>query len=372
MFRPLWIDIDLDRYQENVKEIQKRLAEKTAVMLVVKANAYGHGAVEMAKEAKKIGAGYLAVASLEEALELREADIRSPILVLGYTDPIGAALASEKRITLTAPSVEWMKTIQKEKVKIHLKLDTGMNRLGIKTDEELEELVCFLKGNKACFQIEGIYTHMATADDPEKTEFVAKQHNRFLEMIELIKNWASPVFYHCGNSAFSIRFPHQIFNMARIGIASYGLIPDPSMEKEMPFELKPVLSLKAKLVHVKKIEAGESLGYGYHYTAKEDEWIGTIPIGYADGFLRRYADKGEVLIGGERCRIVGRICMDQCMVRLPRKMEAGEEVILYGSQNQETISLEEAGEKTGTIHYEIACLLTKRVPRFYKRGNKNE
>lgn len=369
-YRDTWVEVDLDCISENVAEVKNLLPKDVAIFAVVKANAYGHGDDQVAKTALAAGAVYLAVAFMDEAIALRNKGITAPILVLGATRPQDVKVASEFNITLTVFQEEWLHEAekylpQKAKLLVHIKVDTGMGRIGVRSSEELKAIEEVLSHDERFF-LEGIFTHFATADELDNSYF-EQQLSRFEKIISVLKK--QPKYIHSSNSAAAIRFPKAYFNAVRLGIAMYGLTPSPEMEKEIPFPLKEAFSLKAKLVHVKKLPKGEKVSYGATYESGDEEWIGTIPIGYADGWIRKLQGQ-EVLVNGKRSPIVGRICMDQCMIRLPEQVPLGTTVTLIGSQVDDMISVNEIAAKLETINYEVTCMIAKRVPRLYKQGGE--
>lgn len=367
-YRDTWAEIDLDAVKWNVEKTVEQLDSSVFLYAVVKANAYGHGDVQIARAALKAGAKGLAVAFLDEALKLRAAGIQEPILVLGASRPEDAHLAAAGRISLTVHDEEWLQKACVHKgqmLNIHIKCDTGMGRIGLKTKEELQRAVTQINESNQ-FAFEGIFTHFATADE-EETAYLEKQLARFRQLLHSLEQL--PPYVHCSNSAATLRFKGAGFNAVRLGISMYGLTPSTEIVHLLPFSLKPAFSLKSKLVHVKKLEPGEKVSYGATYEASEQEWIGTLPIGYADGWIRKLGGQ-DVLVDGRRAPIVGRICMDQCMVRLSREYNPGTLVTLIGQQQNEEITMEEIAEKRETINYEIPCIITSRVPRIYIENGK--
>ena len=369
-YRDTWAEIDLDCIAENVISVKKQLPQEVDIFAVVKANAYGHGDVQVAKTALAAGAVYLAVAFMDEAIALRNKGINAPILVLGATRPEDICMAARFSITLTVFQKEWLEEAQKhlladERVSLHIKVDTGMGRLGVRSSEELKVVEQMILGDGR-FQLEGIYTHFATADELDDTYF-QEQLALFETIISALTK--RPKYIHSGNSAAAIRFPKAYFNAVRLGIVMYGLTPSVEMEKDIPFPLKEAFSLQSRLVHVKKLQKGDKVSYGATYESDQEEWIGTIPIGYADGWIRKLQGQ-EVLVGGKRSMIVGRICMDQCMVRLSSYMPIGTTVTLIGRQEDQFISVNEIADKLDTINYEVPCIIANRVPRLYKKGGK--
>ncbi|WP_243388347.1 alanine racemase [Bacillus kexueae] len=368
-YRDTWAEINLDHIEANVQSLKKQLPPNTEIMAVVKANAYGHGDLEVANAALKAGATRLAVAFLDEALALRKKGVTVPILVMGAVRPSDVTIAAENHISLTAYSKEWLKQAGKyllhHEVSLHMKLDTGMGRLGIREEEELVESLSFIDTH-ACFQLEGVFTHFATADEKD-TAYFKGQYDRFLTMLKHFEH--KGVLIHCANSATSLRFPNDVFNAVRYGISMYGLPPSLDIVDEIPFKLKEAFSLHSSIVHIKKVKKGEKISYGATYTASEDEWIGTVPIGYADGWIRRLSGS-DVLVDGERVPIVGRICMDQMMIKLKEEKPLGTKVTLIGSQKDQTISVNEVAKRLETINYEVPCMISWRVPRmFLKNGS---
>lgn len=367
-YRHTWAEIQLDAIEENLKAIRKVLPPSTSIMAVVKANGYGHGALETAEVALETGAELLGVALLDEALYLRKNGIRAPILVLGHCPPEYAPIAAKHSISLTVYQKDWLlqaKKVLSKPVAIHIKVDTGMGRIGVQTEEELFELLTELNLSDS-FIFEGIFTHFAKADSKD-TEYYQTQLERFLRTLELVKE--KPRWIHASNSAASLLHETGQFNLARIGIAMYGLTPSPEIADVLPVKLQGALSLHSTLIHVKKVPKGAKISYGCTYEAEEEEWIGTIPIGYADGWIRALQGQ-EVLVNGLRAPIVGRICMDQCMVKLPGKMPIGTKVTLIGKSGHEEITVDEIAKKLGTINYEVACMISSRIPRIYKRGEQ--
>ncbi|SHN31959.1 alanine racemase [Gracilibacillus kekensis] len=367
-YRDSWVEVNLDHIIYNIGQIKNKLKNHTEVYAVVKANGYGHGDVEVAQAALEGGAARLAVAVLDEALRLRKAGITAPILVMGWIRPEDVVVAVEYDITVTCYQKKWLEDVQKlslsNPVKVHLKWDTGMGRIGVRTEKELLEIMPLF--SHANVYLEAIFTHFATADEEDQGQ-LTEQFNQFERLWTTFKKaWKRhEILLHTGNSAASMRFPEKMFDFVRFGISMYGLYPSPVVKKEKPIDLKPALSLHSRLIHVKKVEAGTPISYGATYKSKEEEWIGTVPLGYADG-IRRALQGTEVLVNGDRCEIVGRICMDQLMVRLNKPAKTGDKVTLIGSQQNEVVEMDEWADKLDTINYEIACMISYRVPRIYR------
>lgn len=364
-FRPTKAIIDLQAIKQNVVNLKKHLKPDVQIIAVVKANAYGHGDVAVADAALKAGATILAVATPDEALHIRAHFDEPDILVLGSSPVSFAPYAAEQRITLTAFSSEWVEQAEEyvsneeSAIRLHIKVDSGMGRLGIRSEEELLHLYHVIHASKN-FQLDGIFTHFATADD-EDIEYFENQVEIFERLISFLPE--KPRLVHASNTASSLVKDARLqYDAVRFGISMYGLSPSPYVNGILPFALSPAFSLESELVHVKRLKAGESVGYGATYVAPTDMWVGTIPIGYADGVIRKLGGQ-EVLIDGKRMPLIGRICMDQCMVALPKTYAIGEKVTLLGRQGQEEISIDEWASKLQTINYEVPCIITARVPR---------
>jgi alanine racemase len=369
-YRDTWAEIDLDCISENITSVKTLLPEGVDIIAVVKANAYGHGDMQVSKVAIDAGATYLAVAFMDEAIALRRKGIEAPILVLGATRAEDVQIAVDYNITITVFQTGWIQTAKgylkgNEKLPVHIKLDTGMGRIGIRTRGDLKIIEQMLKEDQ-CFHLEGIYTHFATADELDQTYF-QQQLGKFQDLLSVLSE--QPRYVHCSNSAASLRFAHAYFNAVRLGIAMYGLTPSPEMEPEIPIALKEAFSLRSRLVHVKKLQMGDKVSYGSTYEAKGEEWIGTIPIGYADGWIRRLQGI-EVIIDGKYVPIIGRICMDQCMVRLPEDVPIGTTVTLIGCDGEHFISINDIAQRLETINYEVPCMIASRVPRLFKKGGQ--
>ena len=360
IYRETWVEVDLDAIYHNVSLV-KKLHQNKALFTVVKANAYGHGDVEVSKTALEAGADVLAVSSLDEAMNLRQAGINAPILVLGMTRIKDVYMAVKNQISLTAHDAQWIKELAHLKFEsqllVHLKLDTGMHRLGF---SEVEDVVSQFKALKAMphVKVEGVFTHMATADNDER--YFEAQLKTFEQMISLL-DVTDVKYVHIANTATLLQRAFIFDHAVRLGLGTYGLNPDASY---IPFEqeLKPALSLYSKLVQVRKIQCGAKVGYGATYEAKQEEYIGVVPIGYADGWIRAHQGR-MVVIEGYECEIIGRICMDQMMVRLPYEMNVGTQVTLIGKE----MSADRIAKELDTISYEILCLISDRVPRVYRR-----
>lgn len=362
-YRPTKAVIDLTAIKSNLTYFQEKSGD-AEVIAVVKADAYGHGVLEIVKTVVANGVRMLAVATPDEALFLRNQGIDTELLVLGATPSQFIPIAQQQNISVTAISLDWLSMAARHieqnlgALKIHLKVDTGMRRIGVQVDE-VEEAFGFIAEHD--FDFKGIFTHFATADEKDSPLF-SQQVNVMNMILEKLDDPSVKV--HISNSAAAIMHPDLACDAVRIGISLYGIAPSPYVGEEMDFELQPALSLETEMIHVKKLKAGEALSYGATYRAEKDEWIATIPIGYADGMLRGLQGQ-DVLVKGQRVPIVGRICMDQCMIRLSEKSSIGEKVQLIGRQGNQQILIDEWATKLDTIPYEIPCILTKRVPRVY-------
>lgn len=366
-YRDTWAEINLSAIKHNVSHMKDHIGQNVQLMAVVKANAYGHGDIEVTRAALKAGADVLAVAFLDEAISLRNKGIKAPILVLGAVPAEYVKVAVRYNVIMTAYSIDWLRDVTNmmkgqmgQPIRFHLKIDSGMNRLGVKTIEQVNE-VKKLVSEHSYLQLEGVFTHFATADEKDEAYF-DRQVDTFQTLLEPLHT--DKLLIHCANSAAGLRFKDTLFNMARFGISMYGLSPSEEIKDELPFQLEEALSLHTKLAHVKPIQKGESVSYGATYTANQDTWIGTIPIGYADGWIRKLAGT-EVLVGGKRRKIAGRVCMDQFMVDLKKDIPAGEPVVLIGTQGEDRISVDEIAKRLETINYEVTCSVGYRVPRVY-------
>ncbi|MCP8618092.1 alanine racemase [Salirhabdus salicampi] len=360
------MEVNLDAIKANITELKNLLTSEKKVFAAIKANAYGHGDVQVAQAAMDAGVDGFAVALLDEAIRLRKYGVHLPILVMGYVKPEFVQIAADHNITLTAFQSGWLKEAKKyllhKTVAIHVKFDTGMGRIGIRTEEELQDFINQLTDSR--FFVEGVYTHFATADEEDLTYYETQQ-TRFQRLLSIFQeSVVEPVTVHTGNSAAGMRFPQQMFHAVRFGISMYGLYPSSQVKREHPMPLQPALSLHSTLSHIKQLPKGEFISYGATYETKGNEWIGTIPLGYGDGWIRKL-NKADVLIDGKRMPIVGRICMDQFMVRLDRFYPVGTKVTLIGRQEKEEITVDEVAQHLDTISYEVPCMINGRVPRVY-------
>lgn len=363
--RPTEVHVKLSAITHNIGEELKRTKPGTEMFAVIKANGYGHGLIEMAHACLDAGATGLCVAILDEALALREADIVVPILVLGITPVQWAGLAAENNISLTVGDLSWLQAAQAvlgdQQLSVHLALDTGMGRIGFQHPEELAPVVTFLAEHATQYDFAGVFTHFATADEADTTYF-NRQVERWQAMMAVLKT--RPRYVHVSNTATSLWHDACNGNMIRFGVGIYGLNPSGG-SLTAPYDLEPALSLTTELVFVKRLAAGDSVSYGATYTATQDEWVGTLPIGYADGYPRRMQGF-HVLVDGQQCEIIGRVCMDQMMIRLPHELPVGTMVTMVGANGEQTITLQDVADYAGTIHYEIATNLGTRLKRVYE------
>ena len=370
-------DIDLDAFAFNLESIKNNLKEDTKIITVLKADGYGHGALPLAREAVKDPRVWgVAVATVEEAEELRQGGIRKPLLILGYTyeENYEQIAREEFRPAVFKLSMAWKLSQAAVKnntvVNVHIKIDTGMSRIGYRDLEtavpEIME-ISRLPG----IRIEGLFTHFARADE-KKTDPAYVQFRKFQEFQKALEAQGLEIpICHCSNSAGIIRMPEANLNAVRAGVILYGLYPSEDVEKE-PVPLKPVMELKSHIAYIKTVEAGVQISYGGTFTTQRETRVATIPVGYADGYARGLSNKGSVLIRGKRAPILGRVCMDQFMVDvidIPQAQEL-DEVVLLGRSGDEQITMEELGELSGRFNYEFACCISKRVPRIYFKGGQ--
>ncbi|MCZ2260418.1 alanine racemase [Sporosarcina sp. G11-34] len=368
IYRPTKAVVHLEAIKDNVRNVKTFLGAKTALIAVVKADGYGHGEVQIAAAALEAGAEMVSVATPDEAVRLRMAGITGDILVMGPSPVSFVTKAAELGVAIAVSNESWLKEALSESksftqpLKIHVKIDSGMGRIGLRDAKALQLLVSAMESSKQVL-FEGIFTHFACADE-EDSNRTKIQFKKFMDFVNSLAT--KPRFVHASNSAATLLYPEYGLDAVRFGIGLYGIAPSDYVGERLPFPLERSMSIESELAFVKMTETGNSISYGATYETTQNEWIGTIPIGYADG-LRRGLRGQDVLIGGERVPIVGTICMDQCMVRLPREMPIGEKVVFIGRQGTEEIKMEEWAKRLGTIPYEIAVSISKRVPRVYPK-----
>ena len=377
-------EIDLKAIANNIKELRRITHPDARLMGVVKANGYGHGAIEVAQCALQNGAEILGVARIEEGVQIREAGIEVPILIFGYTLPELAIDLLEYDLTQTVYTYASAQTLSrtaaalKKKIRIHLKVDTGMGRLGllpqnfqldnsaaIDTDAVEETLaIAGLDG----LELEGIFTHFATADSADKT-YAEDQLDLFMNFLNrLRKAGLEPPVRHAANSAALIDIPQSHLDLVRPGIATYGLYPSDEVNKRH-VSLKPAMALKARIIQLKKVPAGFKVSYGTSHETRKPTTIATIPIGYADGLNRLLSSRGQMLVHEQRAPIIGRVCMDLTMLDVGHidNIQMGDEVAVFGRQGSASITVDEVASSLNTINYEIVSTITARVPRVYLR-----
>jgi len=369
-----WAEIDLDAIAANVQAFQRHVGAGVEVIAVVKANAYGHGAVAVAQAALQAGATRLAVHRAIEGVELRQAGIQVPILIMGYTPADGADLVARWRLTPSAITAEFLQALSARAVAlgldvpVHIKLDSGMSRYGLMPDE----LLPFLQANAALpgLVFEGLFTHFATADWNDQT-YVRQQLQVFSQSLQAARGagFALPLA-HAANSAGTMRMPEAHFNAVRPGISMYGM--EPSDEWPPVFELRPALTLKSKVSRVRQLPAGAGICYGRTFVTPHPMTVALVPVGYGDGYHRILSNKSCVLIGGQRAPILGRVCMDQFVVDVSHipGVQQDDEVVLVGRQGAAYLSAEEVARLAQTINYEVTTSLLGRVARAYLRGGE--
>lgn len=372
-----YVTVDLDAIAYNFESMRKNIREGTQMIAVIKADAYGHGAVTVGRFLETFPYIWgFATATAEEALELRDAGIQKPILVLGYVfeDHYEELIDREVRMPVfdleTAEKIADYAEQLHKKAKIHIALDTGMNRIGFKDTQKSAAVICKISQMES-LQIEGMFTHFARADETDKI-YADRQFRRYMDFHRQLQDWGVSIpVCHCSNSAGIIDMPYANLDVVRAGITIYGIYPSDEVQKEK-IPLKPVMSWKSGVAFVKEVEAGEQISYGGTFVTPKKMKIATIPTGYADGYPRMLSGKASVLIHGKRAQILGRICMDQFMVDVTDipDVSRGDEVTLLGRDQEEEITVEELSDLCGRFPYEFVCCVSKRVPRVYLGGGK--
>lgn len=371
--RPVWAEVDLGAIAHNVGELIRVKDPRAKLMAVVKANGYGHGAVPVARTALAAGAEWLGVAIVAEALELRRAGLTAPVLILGFTPPEQSEAVVAADISQTVDTVEAARALSEaatrlgRSAKVHLKVDTGMGRLGVTPDDDglaVARAIADLPG----LAMEGVFTHFATADAADKG-YAHRQFSRFTEFLSRLE--AAGLRFrikHAANSAALIELPETHLDLVRAGIAIYGLYPSDEVERRV--DLRPAMSVKARIAHLKEVPAGTGLSYGQTFVTGHASSVATLPIGYADGYPRSLSSRGIVLVRGRRAPVIGRVCMDQCLVDVTDVpgVGPGDEVVLLGRQGDEAVTADDLARLEGTINYEVVCAITARVPRVYRGG----
>lgn len=372
--RPVWAEINLDKLKHNIQEVRRIVKKGTLICAVIKADGYGHGATVIAKTLLENGADRLAVATMSEAIELRNAGYQVPLMILGYTAESQGKDILKYNIIQTVDSFKQAQYFSqlavdhRKEMTIHLKIDTGMSRLGFEMNEDsMNEIKEIFKLPN--LKVEGIFTHFAVADEEDKT-FTYKQFRQFMSLVNALEKdgYTIPI-KHVSNSAAIIDLPEMSLDMVRPGIMLYGLYPSQDVNKKT-VDLRQVMELKTRVSHVKLLPPGRGVSYGLKYRTNEERKIITIPIGYADGFTRMLTEKAEIIVKGKKIPVVGRICMDQCMADATGlDINLGDEVTIYSSDPQSHNTIEDVAAKLGTINYEIICMVGKRVTRAYVENN---
>jgi alanine racemase len=370
LLRDVWAEINLDNLAFNMREVRRVTNKASKITAVIKADGYGHGSLQIAQTLLENGANRFAVATLGEALLLRESFLDTEIMILGYTSEEFAKEVISNNIIQTIYSLEQAKIFSQiakkldKTIKVHIKINTGMNRLGMRVSEETIEEILEISQLDSLF-IEGIFTHFALADEKDKT-FTYEQVKRFNYIVDSLKEIGLSIpIKHVANSAAIIDLPDLNFDMVRAGIMLYGLYPSSSVDHNA-VKLKEVMCLKAKISQIKTIEKDCGVGYGLKFKAREKIKVATLPIGYADGYTRMLSQKAMVLVNGIKVPVIGNICMDQCVIDVTNiDVKVGDEVVLFGGNNQEGISIDSVAKLLNTINYEIVCMIKHRVPRVY-------
>lgn len=376
--RPTWAEIELSAIAHNVREFRQAVSPGTRVMAVVKADGYGHGAVAVAREAVSAGASFLGVATVEEALELREGGIAAPILVLGFTSRDYAPLLLQYDMAATVFTLAEAEAFSRaalclgRKLSVHVKIDTGMSRVGWFPCETADGFVSQLASLPG-LELEGIFTHFAAADQADLA-YTRWQLGRFLALCDKLALLGIRIpLRHVANSAAALCLPAAHLEMVRVGIGLYGLSPGDEVPASA-VRLQPAMTLKSRVVMLKEVPAGTSVSYGCTYTTTDTCLLATLPVGYGDGYPRRLSNLGQVLIRGQRAPVVGRVCMDQMVVRVDgiQGIEAGDEAVLFGAQGEALLPADEVAAWLETINYEVVTAVSRRVPRVYLRQGRIE
>ena len=371
-----WAEIDLDAIAHNTREIKKLTGNRVEMMGVVKADAYGHGVLEVVRTLLDNGVAQLAVSMLDEAIQIRKMGIDVPILVLSYTDPARADEIVLNRVTQTVFSMDLAQALSAaavrlgKDVKIHVKVATGMTRVGFMPGYSAVKNIMEIAKMPGII-LEGIFTHFASADESDSS-YTIMQFERFMSLYtELARVGIHIPVKHVCNSAAILQYPEMYLDVVRPGVILYGLYP--SKEVARKIDLRPAMTLKANVILVKDVDSDVCISYGRTFRTSRKSRIATVPIGYADGYTRLMSNKGRMLVNGEFAPVVGRICMDQCMIDvtdLKHEVSVGDEIVIFGKQNGACISVDEIADQVGTINYELVCIIGKRIPRVYLKGGK--
>ena len=377
-------EISLNAIEHNYNVIRNKVADDTKVCCVIKADGYGHGAVELSQVYEKLGADFFAVSNIDEGIEIRKSGSKLPIVILGYTPVSEAENLAEYDISQAVFSLEYAKELSEKCVeedcicKMHIKVDSGMSRIGFMCQEFPRDEYSIEEICEACclpnLEVEGLFTHFCVSDeDAEGREFTNKQYENFIHVRDSLKKRGVDIsVVHCSNSGAIEDYPETCCDMVRAGIILYGLAPSSKLADRL--DLVPAMTLKTVVAFVKEVQKGATISYGRTFTADRKMKIATVPIGYADGFIRQNAKDGYMMVNGKKAKIVGRICMDQTMLDVTdiEDVKTGDEVVVFGTGENGEPTADSLAENTGTINYETVCLVGKRVPRIYIKDGKIE
>ena len=384
MVKRTWAEISLNAIEHNYNVIRNKVADDTKVCCVIKADGYGHGAVELSQIYEKLGADFFAVSNIDEVIEIRKSGSKLPIVILGYTPVSEAENLAEYDISQAVFSLEYAKELSEKCVeedcicKMHIKVDSGMSRIGFMCQEFPRDEYSIEEICEACclpnLEVEGLFTHFCVSDeDAEGREFTNKQYENFIHVRDSLKKRGVDIsVVHCSNSGAIEDYPETCCDMVRAGIILYGLAPSSKLADRL--DLVPAMTLKTVVAFVKEVQKGATISYGRTFTADRKMKIATVPIGYADGFIRQNAKDGYMMVNGKKAKIVGRICMDQTMLDVTdiEDVKTGDEVVVFGTGENGEPTADSLAENTGTINYETVCLVGKRVPRIYIKDGKIE
>ena len=384
MVKRTWAEISLNAIEHNYNVIRNKVADGTKVCCVIKADGYGHGAVELSQIYEKLGADFFAVSNIDEGIEIRKSGSKLPIVILGYTPVSEAKNLAAYNISQAVFSLEYAKELSEKCVeedcicKMHIKVDSGMSRIGFMCQEFPRDEYSIEEICEACclpnLEVEGLFTHFCVSDeDAEGREFTNKQYENFIHVRDSLKKRGVDIsVVHCSNSGAIEDYPETCCDMVRAGIILYGLAPSSKLADRL--DLVPAMTLKTVVAFVKEVQKGATISYGRTFTADRKMKIATVPIGYADGFIRQNAKDGYMMVNGKKAKIVGRICMDQTMLDVTdiEDVKTGDEVVVFGTGENGEPTADSLAENTGTINYETVCLVGKRVPRIYIKDGKIE
>jgi alanine racemase len=384
MVKRTWAEISLNAIEHNYNVIRNKVADDTKVCCVIKADGYGHGAVELSQIYEKLGADFFAVSNIDEGIEIRKSGSKLPIVILGYTPVSEAENLAEYDISQAVFSLEYAKELSEKCVeedcicKMHIKVDSGMSRIGFMCQEFPRDEYSIEEICEACclpnLEVEGLFTHFCVSDeDAEGREFTNKQYENFIHVRDSLRKRGVDIsVVHCSNSGAIEDYPETCCDMVRAGIILYGLAPSSKLADRL--DLVPAMTLKTVVAFVKEVQKGATISYGRTFTADRKMKIATVPIGYADGFIRQNAKDGYMMVNGKKAKIVGRICMDQTMLDVTdiEDVKTGDEVVVFGTGENGEPTADSLAENTGTINYETVCLVGKRVPRIYIKDGKIE